>query len=168
MQGKISIDSAPGSGTTFSLELPLKVVEAIANKVEQIPLSRIAPDMGREHPLRILVADDSDANKFIITALLEKLGYCIDTVSDGSEAFEAVRCGEYDVILMDIQMPKMNGVEATLRIRESAIKQPVIIALTANAFEEDKALAMEAGMDDFLTKPINLEALAKTLSLIAT
>ena len=100
---------------------------------------------------------------------MEELGFVVDVVSDGTiavEKMEAARKGQYDLILMDIQMPIMNGYEATKRIR--AMKDPYcrqipIIAMTANAFEEDKALALQAGMNDYLAKPIQIDKMLKVI-----
>ncbi len=84
-------------------------------------------------------------------------------MSDGNEAVRACKKGGYDVILMDIQMPNLDGIEATRKIRASSVKQPAIIALTANAFEQNKEAALAAGMNGFVTKPVNLEVLANEL-----
>ena len=119
--------------------------------------------MGRTLPLNILVAEDDDVNQLLINAMLKKLGYNATLVSNGIEALQACETKHYDVVLMDMNMPIMNGIEATLQIRKSAIVQPTIIALTANAFESDKRIAINAGMDDFLTKPIDLKTVASAL-----
>ncbi|MEP4148369.1 MAG: response regulator [Halioglobus sp.] len=163
MQGTIWVDSSPGNGATFSIELPLRVAEQVKGVHQQRKLSSIDSKMGEKFPLRLLVAEDSEVNQFLVETMLEKLGYSVDLVSDGREAVDASQRGDYDVILMDIRMPNVDGIEATQEIRKSAIRQPAIIALTANAFEEDKADALAAGMNGFITKPINLESLADAI-----
>jgi two-component system, sensor histidine kinase len=162
MKGRIWVDSKPGEGAVFFFQIPLKTVNSVDGSVNK-KLSSIAPDMGRTLPLNILVAEDDDVNQLLINAMLKKLGYNATLVSNGIEALQACETKHYDVVLMDMNMPIMNGIEATLQIRKSAIVQPTIIALTANAFESDKRIAINAGMDDFLTKPIDLKTVASAL-----
>ena len=166
MKGQLWVDSEPGNGAAFCFQIPLQAATTREEPREEQNLSCIAPGMGSRLPLDILVAEDSEVNQLIIRAMLDKLGYEVTVVSNGIEAFEACQCGNYDVVLMDIKMPKMDGVEATLKIRASEVQQPTIIALTANAFEDDREVALSAGMDGFLTKPINLEAVAQALGLV--
>tara|TARA_B100000497_G_scaffold113377_1_gene135116 strand:+ start:531 stop:2159 length:1629 start_codon:yes stop_codon:yes gene_type:complete len=163
MKGKIWVDSIPGDGATFSIQLPLRVAEALEESNEDLTLTDITERMGGKLPLRVLVAEDSKVNQFIVKAMLDKLVYHTDVVSDGNEAVRACKKGGYDVILMDIQMPNLDGIEATRKIRASSVKQPAIIALTANAFEQNKEAALAAGMNGFVTKPVNLEVLANEL-----
>ena len=119
--------------------------------------------------LKVLVAEDNSNNQKVIRLLLRRLGIEADIVSDGTEAVEAVRKTAYDVILLDIQMPIMDGLEACRGIRElNPEKRPVIIALTANAFQEDRDEAEAAGMDDYLAKPITLTRLRETLARITS
>jgi CheY-like chemotaxis protein/HPt (histidine-containing phosphotransfer) domain-containing protein len=115
--------------------------------------------------LRVLVAEDNKVNQVVATSLLKRLGYQADVVGNGMEALAAVHNGSYDVILMDMQMPVMDGLEATGRIRTEVPKdrQPSIIAMTANVMIEDRALCLGAGMDDFLAKPFRAEQLRAAL-----
>jgi CheY-like chemotaxis protein len=129
--------------------------------------------MAQYHPLRILVAEDNAVNQKLALRLLEKMGYRADVVANGLEAIEAVERGlkaraPYDVILMDIQMPEMDGLEATRRIvdRWPADKCPAIIAMTANVMEGDREITIEAGMDDYVAKPIRVEELIGALSRV--
>lgn len=168
MQGRIWVDSSPGNGATFSIELPLQVAQPLADSDDDLTLTDITDRLNGKLPLRVLVAEDSDVNRFIIKSMLDKLVYHTDLVADGNEAFEACQKEAYDLILMDIQMPNLDGNEATRKIRASSIKQPAIIALTANAFGQDKAAALAAGMNGFITKPINFEALANELRLLTS
>ncbi|MEP6390343.1 MAG: ATP-binding protein [Halioglobus sp.] len=168
MKGRIWVASAPGEGAAFSIRIPIQTATRIPETIGKTSLSCIAPDMGRTIPLHILVAEDSEVNQLIISAMLGKLGYRATLVSNGIEAIRACHADHYDVVLMDIQMPMMNGIEATLKIRASEIAQPTIIALTANAFDADKELAMESGMNGFLTKPIDLKSVASALKEVPT
>lgn len=118
------------------------------------------------YPLEILLAEDNMINIKLIGTVFGKLGYTIDVVHDGYQAYKKSEQKEYDLILMDVLMPELDGLEATAKIRALPGKQPVIIALTANAMPGDKDKCMEAGMDDYLTKPINLEQLISSLKRV--
>ncbi|QXD16366.1 response regulator [Rhodocaloribacter litoris] len=127
------------------------------------------PEMGRRLPLRILLAEDNVVNQRVTLRLLERLGYRADVAANGQEVLEAVRKVDYDVVLMDVQMPEMNGLEATrqLRAMKGARTDLRIVALTANAMEEDRKKCLDAGMDDFLTKPVQLAGLVAVLEQAA-
>lgn len=116
---------------------------------------------GEEGNIRILVAEDNDSNFLLINAILKRRG-TLTRVINGKEAVEAVMNGVYDIVLMDIRMPEMDGLEATRRIREFNKNIP-IVAVTANAFNSDKIKALEAGCNDFITKPVNKEILFSIL-----
>jgi signal transduction histidine kinase/CheY-like chemotaxis protein len=127
-------------------------------------------EMGKTHPLRILLAEDNAVNQKVAVRLLERLGYRADVASNGLEAIESLERQGYDVVLMDVQMPEMDGLEATRKIRDLAslkdlpsLKAIRIIAMTANATEEDRRIALEAGMDDYVSKPVRLEELVEAL-----
>ena len=127
-----------------------------------MPVTPIPPMSG----LRILLADDSITNQHVGLWLLQRLGSSADLVSDGLDAVNACLATAYDVVLMDDQMPNLDGVDATIRIRETlpSDRQPWIIALTAAVRPEDKQRCLDAGMNDFLAKPVSLEALAEALA----
>jgi CheY-like chemotaxis protein len=130
-------------------------------------LATIAKSMLAERlPLRILVAEDNNVNQQVVLYLLERLGYRADVVGNGLEVLEALQRQPYDVVLMDVQMPIMDGFEATKRIQQEwlPISRPRIIALTANAMQGDKEECLKAGMDDYISKPIRLEHLVQALS----
>lgn len=120
----------------------------------------------QKHPLRILLAEDNPVNKQVAVRFLERLGYQVDTAADGTEAVMAVHRRHYDLILMDVRMPDMDGMEAARRIRAEipANEQPRIVAMTAYAYPEDLAACRAAGMDDVLTKPVQFDRLAAVLS----
>ena len=115
------------------------------------------------HPLSILVAEDNKVNQIFIMNALDKLGYSADLVMDGSEALKMAGRKTFDIIFMDIQMPVMDGLEATRRIKKIYPVQPYIIAMTANALQQDKERCLEAGMDDYISKPVKLEELVAIL-----
>lgn len=122
------------------------------------------PDYIKEKKPAILLVEDNDINQRIIKKLIEEAGLSIDAVGDGIEAIEAVENKAYGLILMDIQMPKMNGIEATKEIRKLNLEtQPPIIALTANVSSEDKEECLEAGMNDYLSKPVDRNSLLKVI-----
>jgi CheY-like chemotaxis protein/nitrogen-specific signal transduction histidine kinase len=130
---------------------------------EQEATNRI-PDPS--HSLRILLAEDNLVNQKVATHMLKKIGYQADVVMNGLEAIEILQQSIYDVILMDLQMPKMDGIEATRHIISHfpAEQRPQIIAMTANAMEGDREICLAAGMNDYITKPIKIEQLAQALS----
>jgi two-component system sensor histidine kinase/response regulator len=130
---------------------------------EQIVPKKLSADFSEKHPLILLVAEDNLMNQHVIVNILHKLGYEPDLVKNGQEALEAAINKNYDMILMDMQMPVMDGLEATRLIRERSMKQPVIIALTANTMEGDQQICLDAGMDDYIGKPIRLDDLMAKL-----
>jgi signal transduction histidine kinase/CheY-like chemotaxis protein len=126
--------------------------------------------MGQRLPLRILIAEDNVINQQVALSFLERLGYRGDVAANGLEVLEALRRQPYDAVLMDVQMPEMDGIEATRRIRQlhrtelAAEAQPRIIAMTANALREDCDACLAAGMDDYISKPVQVEELIRALS----
>jgi signal transduction histidine kinase/ligand-binding sensor domain-containing protein/CheY-like chemotaxis protein len=126
-------------------------------------------DFAQEHPMRILLAEDNPVNMRLAERVLNKLGYRPDTAWTGLEALKAVRKSEYDLIFMDVQMPDMDGLEATRIIRRSSdITQPKIIAMTANAMQTDRLQCAEAGMDDYISKPVRFDDLIKIIEKVAS
>jgi CheY-like chemotaxis protein len=125
--------------------------------------------MASRHPLRILLAEDNVVNQKLALRILQQMGYRADLASNGLEAVESVERQTYDVILMDVQMPEMDGLEASRRItaKWSASQRPRIVAMTANAMQGDREMCLSAGMDDYLTKPIRVERLVEALHQVA-
>ena len=138
--------------------------------VEQETLTA-APAPKREvHALTVLLAEDNAVNQKLASRLLEKMGHQVTVAANGEEAVRAHLTAAFDVILMDVQMPEMNGFEATARIREREEitgEHVPIIALTAHAIQGDRERCLEAGMDDYLSKPLNSAALAEKLEIVA-
>jgi signal transduction histidine kinase/DNA-binding response OmpR family regulator len=129
-------------------------------------LAPAGPRLGERHPLRILVAEDNAVNQRVAIALIEQLGYRADLVANGLEAVDAVRRTPYDVVFMDLQMPELDGLGATRQIRSAHPdgRRPRIVALTANAFDEDREECLAAGMDDYLSKPLQRDKLEAALT----
>lgn len=122
--------------------------------------------LGRSRPASILIVDDNEPNILILQKMLERLGYLPVATSDGKQAFSLVTSRKFDVILMDIMMPEINGLELTRAIRNSeSSNHPTIIAVTADVTTENRDACFLAGVDDFLAKPVDLKSLQK---LIAT
>jgi CheY-like chemotaxis protein len=121
--------------------------------------------LGVRLPLRILVAEDNVVNQKLAIRMLDRMGYRPDTVANGIEAVDVLKNGNYDVILMDVQMPEMDGLEATRVIRREfpSESQPYIIAMTANAMQGDREECLAAGMDDYVSKPIDVKELHRVL-----
>ncbi len=132
------------------------------SKEEQIELDE---DLARKYPIEIMLAEDNPINQILATTILSQLGYKVDVANDGAEALELMKTKIYDLIFMDVQMPKIDGIEATKTIIRNypPSRRPRIIAMTAFALEGDKEKCLEAGMDDYISKPIFLEALQRTI-----
>ncbi len=123
----------------------------------------VSSEKNQPAKLEILVAEDNLANQKVIILILETLGYTADIANNGMEVLKILKQKSYDVILMDMQMPELDGLETTKIIRKSVLSQPWIIALTGNAFDEDKQTCSDAGMDDFVRKPIKIPELMQSL-----
>lgn len=121
--------------------------------------------LGKRLPLRILIAEDNLLNQKLTISLLNLMGYQVDAVENGREVLEILGEKDYDIILMDVQMPEMDGIEATEKIIETIFleKQPRVIALTANAMSGDRDICLKAGMVDYMAKPVKLKELQKMI-----
>jgi CheY-like chemotaxis protein/HPt (histidine-containing phosphotransfer) domain-containing protein len=165
--GRMSVESLPGHGSTFRFTLPCRRVASSSQMLatQPIPLGALGdlsqPPIAERLPLRILLAEDNSINQKVALLMLERMGYRTDVAGNGFEVLEALRRQAYDLILMDVQMPGMDGLEATRRIRADLPpeRQPRIVAMTANALREHQEACRLAGMDDFLAKPVLYEDL---------
>lgn len=156
---------------------PALIYEALVTLFEgkpftspNIPMKLLDDRVSKRNPLRLLVVEDNVINQKVTLRLLEKLGYRADVASDGLEALEALKQHAYDIVLMDIQMPKMDGVEATQQIRSrwAAKDQPRIVALTAYALPGDREWLLKSGMDDYISKPVHIEELVAALERVSS
>jgi len=153
----------------FDTLVTLAATERAGTKVElrapRAAAPRLDAGMANAHPLRILLAEDNAVNQKLALRFLQQMGYRADVASNGIEAVESVERQTYDVVLMDVQMPEMDGLEAARRISMRNGERPRIVAMTANATEEDRRLCLAAGMDDYITKPVRVERLVEALQL---
>jgi len=134
------------------------------NEKRSADRAMLDPKTAARHPLRILLAEDNQVNQKLALRFLEQMGYRADVASNGIETIESMERQPYDVILMDVQMPEMDGLEATRQIRKRSLRQPRIIAMTANAMQGDRELCLAAGMDDYIAKPIRVNELVDALN----
>jgi PAS domain S-box-containing protein len=152
----------------FDTLVTLLVHDAAPRHVAAPAKLRIDAEMASRYPLRILLAEDNVVNQKLALRLLQQMGYRADLASNGLEAIECVARQTYDVVLMDVQMPEMDGLEASRRITASwpAGRRPRIVAMTANAMKGDREMCLAAGMDDYLSKPIRLDELVEALMCV--
>ncbi|MEO8313013.1 MAG: response regulator, partial [Caldimonas sp.] len=149
----------------FDTLVGLLAHESVARPAAGPSAPQLDPGMAARHPLRILLAEDNVVNQKLAMRLLQQMGYRADLAANGIEAVESVERQVYDVVLMDVQMPEMDGLEATRRItgRWPDGRRPRIVAMTANAMQGDRELCLAAGMDDYVVKPIRVGALVEAL-----
>ncbi|SEJ21400.1 Signal transduction histidine kinase [Dyadobacter sp. SG02] len=169
MGGGIEVKSALNQGSTFRFWITAKVAPDVrepeaTDQGKDSSERKLHVDFADRYPMSILVAEDNKVNQIVIMNTLNKLGYRANLAQNGLEVLDRVQKADYDVILMDMQMPQMDGLEATRRIKaHKNISHPFIIAMTANALQQDKDKCFEAGMDDYLSKPVILDDLVVVL-----
>ncbi|MBU1377636.1 MAG: response regulator [Alphaproteobacteria bacterium] len=168
MGGAITVGSAPGQGSTFALELPLRQVERAASP----PAAMAVPSQLTERSMRVLAAEDNPVNRMVLKALLAQLDLDPTIVENGAEAVRAWESAHWDLILMDVQMPVMDGPTATMtiRAREAVLGRPrtPILAVTANTMAHQLASYRAAGMDDVIPKPLNVTQLFSAMVAAVT
>ena len=162
MGGEIDVRSKMHDGSIFTVRVPAVVAQPAAS-----PEGASAPET-RRRDLRILLVEDNNVNQLLAMTMLNKMGYQGDLAVDGAEALERIKAVDYDVVLMDMQMPRMDGLTAARSIRQMPLRrQPRIVALTANAMEADREVCLAAGMNDFLAKPFKAAELQEKLEATA-
>ncbi len=164
LDGHIGFDSEPKKGSTFWFDIPITEVEKENDPSEPRVVKQ---ELEHLHNARILLVEDSPTNAIVAKAWLRKKGATVEHVSTGLEAVHSVQNRDYDLILMDLSMPEMDGLEATRHIRdhqEGRLHTP-IVAMTANAIEGDRQKCLDAGMDDYVSKPINMKKFMRVLSI---
>ncbi|MEY8745497.1 PAS domain S-box protein [Bacillales bacterium AN1005] len=162
MHGDIWIEDSNEPGTTFIFTASFKLNN---NDNEDATCAEHPLQMIQSTPLHILVAEDNEMNQLVLSRMIEKKGHCIDHVIDGEAAVEAVKRNAYDIVFMDVNMPRLDGLEATKVIKRSLSpeKSPYIVAVTANALRGDQQRYLQAGMDDYISKPIKMETITEAL-----
>ena len=164
MDGKIDVQSRPGKGSRFSFDLTFKPgVETIKPAVpKQMPA--LSPHQWND--FNVLVVDDNDVNRMVLNAFLSKEGIPFSEAVNGYEALEQIRLGQFDLVLLDIQMPDISGIDVAMRLNATMASTPVLIAVTAHAFPEQRQAILDAGFADFLIKPIARDELLSTLTRV--
>ena len=156
LDGTIRVDSVPGEGSCFTVVLPMRTQTGASAHTPKRELPSLATH-------RVLVVDDNRVNQLIIKEMLMSLGQKVEIVSNAEKAFKLFGTHSYDALFMDVHMPNIDGMQATQKLRGMKIKQPYIVALTADAFPETRRQAIDAGMDDYVTKPFVKMDIAEAL-----
>ena len=167
MGGRILLDSVPGQGSRFHFNIPVRIGEPVSVETVSPPtLASQVPSIGRA--LRILLAEDNLINQKLVTRLMEKCGHSVVAVGDGGAVLNRLECESFDLVLMDVSMPEIDGLKATTILRSSDHKNRFIpvIAMTAHALVGDREMCLRAGMDGYVSKPINSDELFAEISAV--
>lgn len=175
MNGEIGVTSQLGEGSTFHFTIPVEVTQEIPAAYSSLTkkiterTERIDTQLGHVLPLNILVAEDNLINQELMQAMLNKMGYKPTIVGNGKEAIAAIKIQAYDLLFLDVQMPEMNGLETATHLvnnwktLEVSHQRPAIIAMTASAMEGDRQACLQSGMDDYISKPVFVDVLQRTI-----
>ncbi|HWQ19012.1 MAG TPA: ATP-binding protein, partial [Methanotrichaceae archaeon] len=165
MGGEIWAESIPAKGSKFHFTIQAEAVSGKHLSLAETNKDITYKNLSEQKPLSILVAEDNPSNQRVIVEMLKRMGYRPDAVADGREVLQVLKIRPYDLVLMDIKMPEMDGITATREIRKTwpAEEQPRIVAITAYAMEGDKDMCLEAGMDDYIAKPVQKNELEAIL-----
>ncbi|MBD2187024.1 response regulator [Pseudanabaena mucicola] len=176
MGGKIWAESALNQGSTFSFVIPVTVTDEAPQAMTPIerrnmlrPTKPLRTDLATQLPLNILVAEDNLINQEMVLAMLSKMGYVPKIVNDGIEVLEAIKEQDFDIVFLDVQMPRMNGLETATHIvgewsqLSNNPLRPKLIAMTASAMQGDREMCLGAGMDDYISKPVSFETLQRII-----
>jgi CheY-like chemotaxis protein len=172
MGGEISVTSTPGQGSVFSFAIRTRIADGPVHATDQpdgtnsgAAASLALP--GKRYPLSILVAEDNAVNQKVLVQLLRRIGYTATVVANGIEAVNAALATHFDLVLMDIQMPGMDGLAAMQKIRSAGSTSCYFVAVTANAFVEERDRLLGTGFDEYLSKPIPAERLRQIVEQVA-
>ncbi|NUN64170.1 response regulator [Pseudanabaena biceps] len=177
MGGKIQVDSQPDQGSTFSFTISTQIANDLPSYTLQDAIAKNTSNtlrLGDRLPLRILIAEDNLINQELSMAMLIKMGYQPDVVDNGLAVLEALQVQHYDLLLLDVQMPEMDGLETANYLvnhwheLHTGYDRPIIIAMTASAMQGDREMCLQAGMDDYISKPIMMDSLQRTIEQWAT
>jgi CheY-like chemotaxis protein len=159
MGGTIDVETADGEGSTFTLHVSFARAEApVAATLAPVVAGQLAG------ALRVILAEDNPVNQIVQLRMLRQLGYDADVAATGVDLLDSFRKAEYDVVLLDVQMPVMDGIEAARQLRHRGFKRARLIALTADVTSETRRACLDAGIDEFLSKPVQIDELADVLS----
>jgi CheY-like chemotaxis protein len=176
MGGRIWAESSLGDGSSFFFVLPASVTDERPQSMTSLEgrtmlryAKPVSSELATQLPLNILVAEDNLINQEMVLAMLSKMGYAPVIVNDGIEALEAIKSSTFNIVFLDVQMPRLNGLETANYIVEEWEKlstspsRPILIAMTASAMQGDREMCLEAGMDDYISKPVSFETLQRII-----
>ncbi|RYF65669.1 MAG: response regulator [Cytophagaceae bacterium] len=158
--GWVRVSSVPDEGSCFILEIPYKITTDVQEPTVDLSMEPVSPD---SQPVRILVVEDNLINQKLALQVLKRLGYATQIAENGQQALDYLQTGKYDLVLMDIQMPVMDGYTATRQIRTTLQNNVPIIAMTAHALASEREQCLQAGMNDFIPKPFQIEELQRVM-----
>jgi len=168
MGGMIWAESTPGEGSAFCFTIQTEVIPGKHLGLRKAEGFAVLPSPSEQKPLRILVAEDNPSNQKVLLTMLNRLGYRPEAVANGREVLQALGIRPYDLILMDVKMPEMDGLTASRMIRNLFPENgPKIVAITAYGLQGDRERCLDAGMDDYIAKPIKLKELAELVNKIS-